>query len=38
MLFQNGPETLDSLPFKVVLLRLNQKEAAHNLYISTSNF
>lgn len=38
MSFKNGPEALDSPPFKVVLLKLDQKEAAHNLCISTGNY
>lgn len=36
--FQNGSETLDSPAFRVVLLKLDQKEAAHNVYISTNNY
>lgn len=36
--FQNGSETLDSPAFRVVLLKLDQKEAAQNVYISTNNY
>lgn len=36
--FQNGSEILDSPAFRVVLLKLEQKEAAHNEYFSTNNY